>query len=155
MKPPASANNTVSVSQGRGGTASSDCPVRMDAPKVAAQAVSCTVAGFPRNLSRLNNVDKACLDDVASRLRSDPRARVIAVGHADSTERFPEVIARQRAEAVKEYLVKERGIEESRITTRSAAATRPLDSGTDAAARARNRRVELWFVPEGATAPED
>jgi outer membrane protein OmpA-like peptidoglycan-associated protein len=100
-------------------------------------------------------VDKACLDDVATRLRQDPRSRVIVVGHADSGERFPEVIARQRAEAVKDYLVRERGIEESRITTRSAAATRPLDSGTDAAARARNRRVEVIFVPEGATAPED
>ena len=119
------------------------------------QAVSCVAGGFPRNLARLNNVDKACLDDVASRLRSDPRARVIVVGHADSQERFPEVIARRRAEAVRDYLVKERGVDESRITTRSAAATRPLDSGTDASARARNRRVEVWFVPEGATVPEN
>ena len=68
---------------------------------------------------------------------------------------MPEVIARKRAEAVKDYLVKERGVEESRITVRSAAATKPLDTGTDAAARARNRRVEVIFVPEGATAPED
>jgi outer membrane protein OmpA-like peptidoglycan-associated protein len=127
----------------------------MEGPAVRPEAVSCIAGGFPRNLARLNNVDKACLDDVASRLRTDPRARVIVVGHADSQERFPEVIARRRAEAVKDYLVKERGIEESRITARSAAATRPLDSGTDAAARARNRRVEVWFVPEGATAPED
>lgn len=155
MTPPASATVTVRVSDGRGGSASSDCPVRMDARPTAPQAVSCIAGGFPQNLARLNNVDKACLDDVASRLRSDPRARVIVVGHADSSERTPEVIARRRAEAVKEYLVKERGIEESRITTRSAAATKPLDSGTDAAARARNRRVEVWFIPEGATAPED
>jgi len=117
--------------------------------------VTCTSGGFPRNLARLNNVDKACLDDVASRLRTDPRARVIVVGHADSQERYPDVIARRRAEAVKDYLVKERGIEESRITTRSAGATKPLDTGTDAAARARNRRVDVIFVPEGATVPED
>ena len=36
--------------------------------------MTCTSGGFPRNLARLNNVDKACLDDVASRLRTDPRA---------------------------------------------------------------------------------
>ena len=65
------------------------------------------------------------------------------------------MIARKRAEAVKAYLVKERGIEESRITTRSAGATKPLDTGKDAAARARNRRVDVIFVPEGATVPED
>jgi hypothetical protein len=154
MSPGSSATITVRVSDGRGGTASSTCTVRTPAAKVAAAAVTCVAGGFPRNLARLTNVDKACLDDVATRLRQDPRSRVIVIGHADSGERFPEVVARQRAEAVKDYLVRERGIEESRITTRSAAATRPLDSGTDAAARARNRRVEVIFVPEGATAPE-
>jgi OmpA family protein/Big-like domain-containing protein len=156
MTPPASATITVRVSDGRGGSNESTCPVRMGAQEVAKpEAVVCVSGGFPRNLARLNNVDKACLDDVASRLRQDPRSRVIIVGHADSGERNPEVIARQRAEATKAYLVKERGVEEARITTRSAAATKPLDTGTDAAARARNRRVEVIFVPEGATVPED
>lgn len=153
MTPPASATITVRVSDGRGMDATATCPVRMAAPRVA-EAVSCVAGGFPRNLARLNNVDKACLDDFAQRLKADPRSRVIVVGHADQGERMPEVIARRRAEAVRDYLVKERGIEESRITVRSAAATKPLDTGTDAAARARNRRVELWFVPEGATVPE-
>ena len=80
--------------------------------------VTCTSGGFPRNLARLNNVDKACLDDVASRLRQDPRSRVVVVGHADSSERYPEVIARKRAEAIKDYLVKERGVDEARITAK-------------------------------------
>jgi outer membrane protein OmpA-like peptidoglycan-associated protein len=155
MSPGSSATITVRVSDGRGGTASSTCSVRTPAARVQQPVTTCVAGGFPRNLARLTNVDKACLDDVATRLRNDPRSRVIVVGHADSGERFPEVIARQRAEAVKDYLVRERGIEEGRITTRSAAATRPLDTGTDAAARARNRRVEVIFVPEGATAPED
>jgi outer membrane protein OmpA-like peptidoglycan-associated protein len=155
MTPPASATVRVHVSDGRGGDAEATCPVRMNAPEVRrSEAVSCTAGGFPRNLARLNNVDKACLDDVATRLKGDPRSRVIVVGHADAGERMPEVLARRRAEAVRNYLVKERGVEESRITVRSAAATKPLDTGKDAAARARNRRVEIWFVPEGATAPE-
>lgn len=155
MRPGSSATITVRVSDGRGGTASSTCTVRTPDVKPPVVVTTCVAGGFPRNLARITNVDKACLDDVATRLRQDPRSRVIVVGHADSAERFPEVIARQRAEAVKDYLVRERGIEESRITTRSAAATRPLDSGTDAAARARNRRVEVIFVPEGATPPEN
>jgi len=156
MAPGSSATITLRVSDGRGGSATTTCSVRLRAPAVArAEAITCTSGGFPRNLARLNNVDKACLDDVASRLRQDPRSRVIIIGHADSGERYPEVIARRRAEAVKDYLVKEKGIEESRITTRSAGATKPLDTGKDAAARARNRRVEVIFVPEGATVPED
>jgi outer membrane protein OmpA-like peptidoglycan-associated protein len=152
---PASVTVTVRVSDGRGGTASATCTIRIEQPKAKPEPIICVSGGFPRNLARLNNVDKACLDDVASRLRQDPRSRVIVVGHADSKERYPEVIGRKRAEAVKAYLVKERGVDESRITVRSAGATKPVDTGTSAASRAKNRRVELIFVPEGASAPED
>src|SRR5258708_129781 len=49
----------------------------------------------------------------------------------------------------------ERGIEAARITAKSAGASKPLDTGTSAAARAKNRRVDVIFVPEGATPPED
>ncbi len=149
---PATITTTVRVSDGRGGTAESSCSVRLGAPRVA-EVTTCSSSGFPRNLARLTNVDKACLDDIATRLSGDPRSRVIVVGHADSTERTPEVIARKRAEAVRDYLVG-RGVDASRITTRSAAATRPAQTGTTAADRAANRRVEVIFVPEGATAPE-
>jgi outer membrane protein OmpA-like peptidoglycan-associated protein len=117
-------------------------------------SITCTAGSFPANSARLNNVDKACLDDVASRLKQDPRARVVIIGHADSKEKYPEVIGRTRAEAAKAYLVKERGIDESRISVRSAAGRKPADTGTTNAARARNRRVEIIVVPEGAEAPE-
>jgi outer membrane protein OmpA-like peptidoglycan-associated protein len=147
---------TVTVSDGRGGTASATDTVRVVCPdKPKPEAVTCTSGGFPRNLARLNNVDKACLDDVASKLRQDPRSRVVVVGHADKGERNANVVARKRAEAVKSYLVKERGIDEARITAREVGSTRALDPGTSAASRAKNRRVEVIFVPEGATVPED
>jgi len=147
---------TVKVSDGRGGTAEATSRVCVqEPPKPKPEAVSCTSGGFPRNLSRLNNVDKACLDDVASKLRQDPRSRVIIVGHADSAERYTEVIGRKRAEAVKDYLVTERGIAEARITAKSAADSKPLDTAKNAPARAKNRRVDVIFVPEGATVPEE
>jgi OOP family OmpA-OmpF porin len=99
-------------------------------------------------------VDKACLDDVASKLRQDPRSRVIIVGHADGSERHTEVIGRKRAEAVKSYLVTERGVAEARITARSAADASPLDTARNARARAKNRRVDVIFAPEGAKVVE-
>jgi len=156
IKPGDCAPVTVRVSDGRGGTAEATTRVCVqEPPKPKPEAVTCTSGGFPRSLARLNNVDKACLDDVASRLRQDPRSRVVIVGHADKGERYPEVTGRKRAEAVKGYLVKERGIDAARITTRSAGATKPLDTGKTAQARAKNRRVDVIFVPEGATVPED
>jgi outer membrane protein OmpA-like peptidoglycan-associated protein len=144
----------VSVSDGRNGIGSATCPVSVAAPAAPATTSTCTSGGFPPNRDRLNNVDKACLDDVASRLRQDPRSTVVIIGHADKGERTPEVIARKRAEAVKRYLTVERGVDASRISVRSAGSNKPLDTGTSAAARARNRRVDVITVPEGATAPE-
>jgi len=135
---------TVRASDDHGNSATSDATVRQgQAAPPKAEAVSCTSGGFPRNLSRLNNVDKACLDDVAQRLSADPRSHVVVIGYADADETSPNTIGTKRADAVGDYL-EARGIEASRITTRSAGATQATG----------NRRVEVWFVPEGATAPK-
>jgi outer membrane protein OmpA-like peptidoglycan-associated protein len=154
MSAGSSSSITVRVSDGRGGIGSASCPVSVAGPNAPATTSTCTSGGFPPNRDRLNNVDKACLDDVASRLRQDPRSTVVIIGHADKGERTPEVIARKRAEAVKRYLTVERGVDASRISVRSAGAGKPLDTGTSATARARNRRVDVITVPEGASAPE-
>jgi outer membrane protein OmpA-like peptidoglycan-associated protein len=143
---------SVHVSDGRGGTAEAKCMVRIE--KKAGVPVTCSSGGFPVNRERLNNVDKACLDDVATRLKQDPRSRVVIIGHADSKEKYPEVIGRKRAESAKAYLVKERGIDESRISVRSAAGRKPADTGTTEAARKKNRRVEVVFLTEGAELPD-
>lgn len=143
---PADVRVTVRVSDGRGGGGEAACIVRIPAPEPAPRTTTCDSGGFPPNRARLNNVDKACLDDVAARLRRDPRSRVIVVGHADSSERRPAVVARLRAEAAKAYLVSERGIEDARVQVRSAEPMPP---------RPASRRVELVFVPEGAVPPED
>jgi outer membrane protein OmpA-like peptidoglycan-associated protein len=149
VAPGASATITVRVSDGRGGSAQATCPVRVTGgPPPRADAFTCISEGFPLNRARLNNVDKACLDDVATRLKGDPRSRVIVVGYADARERRPEVLARQRGEAVKDYLVKNQGIEASRVTVRT-----KVERGTSAAEQKANRRVQVVFVPEGAQVP--
>ena len=146
--PPANAAVTVKVTDDHGQTATSDCTVALMAPAKPPEAVSCISTGFPKNASRLNNVDKACLDDVDQRLKADPRARVVVIGHSDSKETSKNV-GQARAEAVRDYLVRERGIDTARIEVRAATAT----AGADATAQAANRRVEVWFVPEGAAVP--
>jgi outer membrane protein OmpA-like peptidoglycan-associated protein/opacity protein-like surface antigen len=146
--PPVNATVTVRVTDDHGNTATCDASVALMEPVKPAEAVSCTSGEFPRNLARLSNVDKACLDDVAQKLSSDPRGHVIVIGYSDSHETVKGV-DQKRADAVQTYLVKERSIDPSRVTVRAAGSTKPL--GTDAAA---NRRVEIWFVPEGAAEPK-
>lgn len=146
--PPVTATVTVRVTDDHGNTATCDATVALMEPVKPAEAVSCTAGNFPRNLSRLSNVDKACLDDVAQKLTSDPRAHVVVIGHSDSHE-TTKGVDQKRGEAVRDYLVKERSIDLARVTVRSSGSTKPV--GTDAAG---NRRVEIWFVPEGAKDPE-
>jgi outer membrane protein OmpA-like peptidoglycan-associated protein/opacity protein-like surface antigen len=146
--PPATAAVTVRVKDNHGNAASSDCSVQLVEPVRKAEAVSCVAGGFPKNLSRISNVDKACLDDVAQRLSADPRARVVVIGNADSKETGAN-LAQQRADAVKTYLVRERNVDEARIEVRSAGSTKMVAAAGDAG----NRRVEVWFVPEGAEIP--
>jgi outer membrane protein OmpA-like peptidoglycan-associated protein len=139
---PSTATVTVRATDSNGNSGTSDCTVQLAQAQRAAEAVSCIAGGFPADRARLNNVDKACLDDVAQRLSADPRARVVVVGSADAGEAAG--VGQQRADAVRDYLVTERRIEAARITTQT---------GTGASAQA-GRQVTVWFVPEGATVPE-
>jgi outer membrane protein OmpA-like peptidoglycan-associated protein len=147
LTPPATVTATVTVDDGRSGSVQARCTARLESPtRAQAQTVTCISAGFPRNLARLNNVDKACLDDVASRMQQDPRSTLVLKGKADRTERNPEVLSRKRAEAAKDYLVRERGIVASRIVARGL-------EGAPAGVGPGQRGVEATFVPEGAQAP--
>jgi len=149
---PATLTATVAVDDGRGGGAQARCQVRIEPAKAqvtTTRSVSCVSAGFPRNLARLNNVDKACLDDVAVRMRQDPRSTLLIKGHAEAGERYPEVLARKRAEAAKDYLVTERKVEASRIVTRSA-----VEGVSSTTRPGAGRSVEVIFAPEDTALPE-
>jgi outer membrane protein OmpA-like peptidoglycan-associated protein len=92
--------------------------------------------------ARVDNVCKRVLDDVAVRLQNEPKGSVVIIGYADPKERHSDRLATQRGENVKKYLTS-KGIDQSRITVRQG-------SG-QAGAKAANRRVEIIWVPEGAT----
>jgi len=103
---------------------------------------------FPFNSARINNEHKACLDDIAIKLQQDPRASVVIDGHRDSSERVG--ISLTRANNARDYLVNEKGIDSARLTVRNFGDTCPHESG-DANL---NRRVEFWYVPDGANSSE-
>ena len=88
------------------------------------------------------------LDVVADALAGLPNAVTIE-GHTDSrpisTSQFPSnwELSTARATSVLRYLVEESGFPADRLSAAGYADTRPLVAGTDAAALARNRRVEI------------
>lgn len=133
---------TGRVDDGRGGAADGSTVITVEAPAAAPQA-SKIAEGFYRSAgSQPDNVLKRILDDVALRLRNDARARALIIGYADSSEETPDTLAGQRAEGAKAYLAS-RGIASARVDTRVA-------SGQAGAGR-QNRRVDVIWLPEGAT----
>jgi outer membrane protein OmpA-like peptidoglycan-associated protein len=97
---------------------------------------------FNLNSGRVDNVCKAKLDNVALRLQSEADATLVIVGLAESTERNAQRLAQTRADNTKAYLTREKGIADSRVSTRT---------GSTAARGREQRKTELHLVPRGAT----
>ncbi len=96
---------------------------------------------FGLNSARVDNVCKAKLDNAALRLQSEPEATLAIVGFAQTTERNAQQLAQTRANNVRDYLVREKGIAQGRLDVRT---------GTGGPA-ATFRRAEFHLVPRGAT----
>jgi hypothetical protein len=112
---------TCSVVDDKGGSASGTTSVTIAAPAPPpSPSVSemCSVK-FERDLHRPVRVDneaKACLDEVALSLQHSSDATLVLVGNSSSAEKGGSKLASDRAINTKAYLVKEKGIDSSRIT---------------------------------------
>jgi outer membrane protein OmpA-like peptidoglycan-associated protein len=133
---------TVRVDDGRGGAADCTSTVEVKAVPPPPQASKISDCAFGKPLStRIDNVCKRILDDVALRLQNEPRGSAVIIGYSDPKERQPEKIAGDRATNAVKYLG-EKGIDASRVTTRT---------GSGQAGATDNRRIDVIWVPEGAT----
>lgn len=104
---------------------------------------------FESGKSELLPTAKDKLGRVAEVLqKQDPRKRILVQGHTDSvgSEQANLELSRQRAEAVKSFLI-ERGIPEERITGEGKGESQPLTSNDSPEGRANNRRVEIVVLP--------
>lgn len=84
------------------------------------------------------------LNKVVDMMKKNPKMEINIHGHTDNTG-HPDaniVLSRQRAESVKEYLVK-KGIEPERLYTEGFGATKPLADNNSETGRSINRRVEF------------
>jgi outer membrane protein OmpA-like peptidoglycan-associated protein len=119
-----------------------DCSttVAVQAPPPAPEASKISECSFALNSARADNVCKRVLDDVAVRLQSDPKAKIVVVGYAEAKERGAQKLAAQRADSAKKYLTDNKNVDASRV-----------DARTDTSGGKEGRSVEIILVPEGAT----
>jgi outer membrane protein OmpA-like peptidoglycan-associated protein len=145
--PAGSITVTCNVQDDKGQTATSTTSVNVEQPPPPPpQPKTKTLCSISfdrdkRRPARVDNEAKACLDDVALNLQQSTDASAVVVGEAASTEKKADTLAAQRAVNTKDYLVKEKGIDASRISVRT---------GTQG-----NKEVENYLVPAGATFDND
>ncbi len=137
---------TCNVQDDKGQTATSTTSVSVEAPPPppapkTKQLCSITFDRDKKRPARVDNEAKACLDDVALNLQQQTDASAVLVGEAASDEKKADTLAAQRGVNTKDYLVKEKGIDPSRVTVRT---------GTQG-----NKEVENYLVPAGATFDND
>lgn len=134
---------TVRVEDGRGGAADCSSTIEVKAVPPPPQASKIADCPFAKPLStRVDNSCKRFLDDVALRLQNEPRGSAVIIGYSDPKEsKNPNKIATDRATNVVKYLG-EKGIDPSRVSTRA---------GAGQAGANDNRRIDVIWVPEGAT----
>jgi outer membrane protein OmpA-like peptidoglycan-associated protein len=145
---------TCNVADDKGKTASANTEVTITAPYVPPPPKTQTLCSinFDKDKTRPTRVDneaKACLDQVALDLQNQTNATAVVVGESTAKEktppkgRHPKTVdfAGERAVNTKDYLVKEKGIDASRIT---------VAEGTSDA-----KSVENYLVPAGATFATD
>ncbi|MEO5935710.1 MAG: OmpA family protein [Terriglobales bacterium] len=143
---PGSITVNCNVQDDRNMSAASSTMVNVEAPPppppppAAPEASRLNQINFARNSARVDNAAKAILDDVALRMQRDADAKIVIVGSNDADERA-RTLPGQRALNAKAYLVKEKGIDPSRIAVRQGA-----QEGMTAI---------IWIVPAGATASEE
>ncbi len=91
------------------------------------------------------------LRKVAEVIKAYPKTPILIEGHTDSrgSEQYNLKLSEQRALSVKNWMVKNGGVEQSRISTKGWGAVRPVapntnpDRSDNPAGRQKNRRVEI------------
>ena len=133
---------TCNVVDDKGQTASATTTVTINTPPAPKAPVTSNLCSInfnrdPRRPARVNNEAKACLDDVALSLQRSSDAKVALAGNAASDEKAGKKLAAERAINTKAYLVKEKGVDASRIS---------VYTGSE-----DGKTVNTTLIPSGAT----
>ncbi|NVB37204.1 OmpA family protein [Pseudenhygromyxa sp. WMMC2535] len=102
---------------------------------------------FEYDSAGVRDVSKPILDRAIEVLEEYPDIRIEVVGHTDNegTAEYNEALSKERADAVKQYLV-DGGIASDRVETRGAGQSEPIASNDSEDGRAKNRRTEFKII---------
>lgn len=134
---PGAVTVTSTTTDDRGLSASAINTINVEAAPAPPAAAKLADINFKRGSAYVDNKAKAILDDIALRLQREPDSTAVVIGFHDAKE--AKSLAERRANNVKTYLTRSKGIDPKRIETRT---------GTEPGMKA-----EVWIVPAGTTMP--
>lgn len=111
---------------------------------------------FDFDKSIIRKTEEAELNKAIDFVRKYPDADIELEGHTDSkgTEQYNQKLSERRTDAVMHYLIKEGGVDKTRISAKGYGETRPIapnkteDGKDNPEGRAENRRVEVIIISE-------
>ena len=100
---------------------------------------------FDVNSASIKPESYGTLKEIAEVLKDNPNVKVKIVGHTDSDGNpdYNLKLSKQRADAVKDALTTDFGLEASRMTTDGKGASQPIADNKTPEGKAQNRRVEF------------
>ena len=132
------------------------CPVVVAAPMPPPAALAePQPVYFATDVAVIDEPSKTKLDEAAAYLAATPGSRIEVTGHADNrgSEAYNIVLASQRAEAVRQYLLG-KGVEAGRLSTLSMGEFKPLSTNNTEQGRALNRTAQFRIYNAAAAQPE-
>jgi outer membrane protein OmpA-like peptidoglycan-associated protein len=132
---------SVTVNDGRGGKASCSMTVNVS-ERLSVTKEKCGY--FAAGGNRVDNCAKAILDDLAVRMKNDPKLIANLIGYTDASklEKSKKKLGESRAKAAAAYLEKQ-GVEASRLKITDGGANNSLGDNKKEATRKLNRRIEI------------
>lgn len=115
--------------------------------------MSIQVINFEVDEAVIPDVNKELLDRAAKIINEVPNMKLTIIGHTDSqaSDSYNVELSRDRAEAVKEYLVSQ-GVDASKLMTKGMGESEPIADNSTEQGRFRNRRIEFIVNDEMASA---
>lgn len=114
--------------------------------------VSLMGISFPSGRSTIDTSNSVLMNKVQQALAMFPDASLVVEGHTDAngSDSANLILSQDRADAVKQYLVSNFGIDAEKVSSIGYGEARPVATNETAAGRARNRRIDLVIHVQGS-----
>jgi len=141
----------IDALSGKFSTASTEAPIEYKTPAKGAVPIATQHRSiyFDTNSANMSLDSRAVVDEIGEFMRAYENTVVDIEGNTDSTgsREHNMELSRERAEAVKRYLMEKHGYPASRMRTAGNGPDKPVDTNDSPEGREKNRRTDIKVYP--------